>query len=297
MRRFSAIVALISGCTLAAVVSGVEPPGPENRVEFQVKVHSPWLAKVPILKEFFEELSKQQAQTQAVQSCPENKFERIGVDFGFPTVDGPVVMFSHPFGGPGCLPNVCQLPAVGCVACDEAKCLLAACGAGPCCEQGKCQATATKSADCCCDDCECGTCRCSSPSLAHHHGKLFERLLEVSVERAALEALVEAQATQGEEKEEMFSSVAELMVENAQLKAKLEFQSERDEFHKQLAELAAQNAALKAEVALTEAKAKLTIESTLLAVEREQLQARIAELEKKSGGEAIRTAKRPKTAR
>jgi len=65
----------------------------------------------------------------------------------------------------------------------------------------------------------------------------------------------------------------------------------------QLAELAAQNAALKAEVALTEAKAKLTIESTLLAVEREQLQARIAELEKKSDGETIRTAKRPKTAR
>jgi hypothetical protein len=303
---------LVTGCSLAAAAFGVEPPCPENRVEFQVKVHSPWLAKVPILKELFEELGKQQAEAQAVQhgpvqqapSCPQAQ-ERIGVDFAFPTVDGPVVMFSHPLlHGPGCVPGFCPAPAMGCAVCDEAKCLLSACGAGVCCEQGKCQAATAKSSHCCCDECECGDCQCSctccaaqSTARSIHHHELFERLLEAQTERAALEATVEAHEALAEAREESYSSVAELMVENAQLKAKLEFQAEKEELHKQLAELAAQNAQLKSEVALTEAKARLSIESTLLALEKERLQARVAELEKKAAGEGIRTAKRNKTTR
>lgn len=298
MRRFSATLVLVSGCCFAAAALGVEPPCPENRVEFQVKVHSPWLAKLPILKEIFDELGKQQEQVQAVQHgpvCPPGPQERVGVDFEFPTVDGPVVMFSHPLlHGPGCVPNFCPLPAIGCAVCDEAKCLMAACGAG--CEHGKCQAaTATKCADCC-DDGECVDCK-SSKAKAIHHGELFERLLEVSTEKAALEAALETHSEHAEEREEFFSTVAELMGENAKLTARLEFQRERDEFQKQLLELATQNAQLKAEIALTEAKAKLTIESTLLALEKEQLAARVAELEKQAAGEGIRTAKRQKTAR
>jgi hypothetical protein len=283
-------------------------------VEFQIKVHSPWLAKVPILKEIFEEIGKQQEQSQAVQhgpvqqgpACPA-EHEKIGVDFEFPTIDGPVVMFSHPLlHGPGCVPGVCPLPAIGCVACDEAKCLLSACGAAHCCEQGKCQAVATavKSSKCCCDECECGDCHCNCTCCASqtaarsvHHGELFERLLEASTEKAALEAALEAHTAHAEEKEEFFSSVAELMQENAKLTARLESQRESEELHKQILELTAQNTQLKAEVALTEAKAKLTIESALLVLEKEKLQARVAELEKQAGSEGVRTARRNKTTR
>jgi hypothetical protein len=291
----------IGGCLVfaAATARGVEPPKPQNRVEFQVKVHSPWLAKVPILKEIFAQAGQphaceqpgceQKAQCQA-GSCP------LAVDFEFPIAGphGPVV-FWHGVGPAGAC-QVCPLPAsAGAAVCSEAKCLLAECGAGPCCQQATSQ---IKTAACPCDNCQCcAACPCASATASHTRcgrDKLVDHLIEISAERAALEATLEAHSSLAEEREEAFSTVAELMAENARLTAKIEFQGERDELTRQLLELATQNAQLKAEVALAEATAKLTRESLQLALENERLQGRVAELERRAGDEGVRTARQPK---
>ena len=272
MRNTAIVMGLTCGCVVfaAAAASGIEPAKAENRVEFEVKVHSPWLAKVPILKQVFAQLEQQHACEQ--KAC-EHKAEcqgpcPIGVDFEFPTPHGPVVLFSHPVAAP---PGVCQICP------PPAAAFAAACTAARCCAEGACSA---KSAACDCDDCQCCKGCCGSSHAKHDHDSLIEHILEISTEKAALEAALEAHTSFAEERQELLGSLAELTAENAKLAAKLEFQAERDELNKQLHELAAQNAQLKAEVALTEARVKLMQESFQLAVEKQRLEQRVAELER-----------------
>lgn len=274
------------------------------------------------------------AKAPAAAACPSDKWERIGIDFeGLPFVGGdnalfmlpqfiapcpsgpcppcagPAMAFHHaplaisaPLGARVCTGEAnpctgdCKCCPAGC--CTAGVCKEACCKAGcvsRCAGDCPCAQTVAKSAACPCIDCQCGECRCNPPdALAHHPAALWQRLLEATAARAALEATVEAHVALAEEREEMFGSVAELMAENAKLTARLESQREHDELHQEMLKLVKQNLELKAELALTEAKAKLAQETAQLAVEKHLLTARIAELERQNGGEQIRTAKRQK---
>ena len=288
LKTASFVMGLTCGCVVftAAAARGIEPPKPENRVEFEVKVHSPWLARVPFLKQVFAQVAEQEACEH--KAC-EHKIEcqagpcPIGVDFAFPTHHGhgPLVLFSHPLAAAPGICQACPPPGVACAA----ACTAAKCGADCACS--------AKSAGCDCDDCRCCQ-ECSGASRAKHdRDSLIEHILEISTEKAALEAVLEAHTSFAEERQEMFESLAELTAENAKLTAKLEFQAEREELHKQFQELAAQNAHLKAEVALTEARVKLMQESFQLAVEKQRLEQRVAELERHALQGNVRTAKQP----
>lgn len=335
MRKSAAcLVVGMAGCLwFAAAVRGEEPAGPQHRVEVAVELKWPLEGSLSFFKHVFGQACEQAAPAKtAATPCPSDMFERIGIDFDvLPAVGEHQILMFPPFvSAPAvcpqgaCLPNAClngacfsgpapQFGAVkfvtGCpgecvsscaaAGCTAAKCSATNCTAAGCAVRcsGECPCT-PKSSACACDDCQCGDCKCSPAASKLPHAGLIEHLLEVSVEKAALEATLEAHSALAEEREEMFSTVAELMVENAKLTAKLEFQGERDELNKQLLELATQNVQLKAEIAVTQATAKIMGESLQLALEKERLQSRVAELERQvQGDEVIRTAKRPKATR
>src|SRR5262245_52690595 len=173
MRKTAKVVmGLTCGCVVfaAAAARAIEPDKAENRVEFEVKVHSPWLAKMPFLKQVFAQVAEEHACQQ--KAC-EQKFEfksgpcPMAVDFAFPPAHGPLVLFSHAAAPPPGVCQVCPPPAAACAA---------ACTAARCCAENACSA---RSANCDCDDCQC--CKgCSGSSHARHdHDSLIEHILEI----------------------------------------------------------------------------------------------------------------------
>ncbi len=276
------------GCLLlaAATAGGQEPQPPGRRVECQIDLQWPIAGNLSYLKEVLEQIGKSHEQQAACQAAAASGKVLIVPDFAAPCLPG------------ACPPNSCPSGAP-CAVSECCKCCPAACRAASCCAQGTCQVAAR--AGCACGDCACGQCQCGDcpcrPAV-HTAGKcqrdrFWERLVEISAEKAALEAALEAHTSFAEERNDMFSTLAELMTENAKYAAKNELQADRDELVNQLHEVTAQNALLKASAELADARSKLVRESLELTLQNERLQLRVAELERQAGSQEPERTARP----
>ena len=293
----------------AAVAAGQEPARPAHRVECEIDLQWPLTGNLVYLKEVLEQLGKSHEQKAACQApaCPAEK----AIGFDFHVIPGSQVLVlpdpaAHCTTGV-CQANACALPATSAVSacgkCCPAECCVSGCAA----KCGTATAThVTAKAGCACDDCECHKCQCidcpcrpaaHTASSQCQRDKFWEHLVEISSEKAALEAALEAHTSFTEERNEMFGSLAELMTENAKLTAKVELQGERDELVKQMLELTAQNAQLKASAELADARIKLMQESLELAVQNQRLAHRVAELEQQAGQESARATRATKRVR
>jgi hypothetical protein len=308
--RFAAWVAgmvLISGGF--ALASGEEPKCSDKEChEKQCQCHStgvPILSKLPYVSRLFKNVVVVHEPGCEGGQCPKTpcaeELERIGIDFEL-CPDCPVVRF-----GPielsicgedeACVCHGKECPA-SCAqsACSSVDKVVAACTAN-CCE-GKCG-----EGKCCCGEgkCACGQCRCAAAiaseiahkSVACHcagREELWEHLVELSAEKAAAEAALEAR----EEHSELLDALVEMATKSAALEARLEAQAEHHHVLERMVELAVENAQLKARAELAEAKAEMLKESLPVAVEKELLAHRVAELEERlaASDAGLRTAKK-----
>jgi|GEM_PF-6069910 Multidrug resistance efflux pump len=311
MRIAARFAAWVAGMVLIfggfALVSGDEPKGQETKCtdktcqEKQCQYHStgvPILSKIPYVSRLFKTVGIVDEPSCEAGQCMKTpcaeEFERIGIDFECPTCPNcPVVRFG-PIELAICGENeACACPSAGkvgvgkvAVAC-AAKCCEEKCGEGKCCcGEGKCC---------------CGQCQCAAAIAAHIAHKstacqcagreeLWEHLIELSAEKAAAEAALEAR----EEHSELLDALVEMATKSAALEARLEAQAEHHHVLERMVELAVENAQLKARAELAEAKTEMLKESLPVAVEKELLARRVAELEERlAASEAgLRTAKK-----
>ncbi|MCI0360953.1 MAG: hypothetical protein L0211_20940 [Planctomycetaceae bacterium] len=220
--------------------------------------------------------------------CAE-ELERIGVDFELSHTgpDCPILRFG-PIGLAICTDDgACVCTGKECAAGKVAVACAAKCGeANCCCGEGKC----------CCGQCQCAAAIASQ--TAHQKAvcqcegreELWEHLVELSAEKAAAEAALEAR----EEHFELLDALVEMATKSAALEGKLEAQAQHHGVLERMVELAVENAQLKARAELAEAKAEMLKETLPVAVEKEMLARRVAELEERLAAEdaGLRTTRR-----
>ena len=154
-------------------------------------------------------------------------------------------------------------------------CCREACRCEPVCQcpLGVCHAVATEAVACgkvapCGATCEgskqasAAACKCAG------HEVLWEKLVELSGEKAAAEAALEARLEAHDEQSELLDALVEMAAKTAALEARLEAQTEHARLTEQMLELAVENAKLKSQVELAEAKEKLLATTIPVAVER-----------------------------
>ncbi len=320
--RFAAAMAgvfVLSGSF--ALVQGDEPPKacPETKVCPETlacqeakacqcpQVGVPILSNIPYVSRLFKSVGVVHEPGCEAGACAKtpcaDQLERIGVDFGFcQTCPDGVVRF-----GPielaicsedencCCRDKACPAACAGC-ACPSAGKMVgwqAAVSDKPnACEATICEATACAAK---CDEAKCcaGECKCAAATAGRD--ELWKHLVEVSAEKAAAEAALEAR----EEQSELLDALVEMATKSAALEAKLEAQAEHQKLMEQMVELASENAQLKARTELAEAKSEMLRETIPVVVEKELLARRVASLEERLAAresersqENIRTAKK-----
>jgi hypothetical protein len=142
-----------------------------------------------------------------------------------------------------------------------------------------------------------------------------QAVIEISAEKAGLEAVLEAREQIHTERSEMFESLAELLaekgkaearsemfevlakvlVEKAKLEAHVEAQAQHVKLNAEMHKLLVENARLKAHGELASQREELMREALQLALENERLKHRVAELERHQHSGAARTAAKPHT--
>ena len=309
--RFAAAMAgvfVLSGSL--ALVQGDEPPKacPETLACKEAKacrcpeVGVPILSSIPYVSRLFKNVGVVHEPGCEAGHCVKtpcaSELERIGVDFDFcQTCPDGIVRF-----GPielaicsedencCCRDKDCPAACAGCACPSVGKLTVhqaAAISDAAACE-AHCNAVACGDAKCCAGECKCAVATAGREDLWKH-------LVELSAEKAAAEAALEAR----EEQSELLDALVEMATKTAALEAKLEAQTEHQKLLGQMVELASENAQLKARTELAEAKAEMLRETIPVVVEKELLARKVASLEERLAAreserseEAIRTAKK-----
>ena len=203
--------------------------------------------------------------------------------------------------------NECRASGSKCCAADACVTAVKACQCpGKCCgDKCSCPAPDEKVA---CQVSDCPQCLTAPTKIVRFFAArtqpdangLWEHIVELAAERAALTAMVEAQEAAHVEQAEFMEQFAELAVENAQLEAAMAMQAERDEMTQKVLEFATENLRLKAQIELAETKAAFAQQIAEARTEAETLKREIARLEWKSStedesGVATRPAARKRT--
>lgn len=232
--------------------------------------------------------------------------ERIGIDFEL----GQSIPAQWLFGAAG---DDCQKCfAFEVTACKAGKCQPCGCPAKQCasdqrcaqsCDLATCEAAKCCASKCCAEKCgiaNCGVAKCgiasACPAAAIWSGPqqhpLIAHIIELSSEKAALEAALAVQEAMLEQKAEMLEAFAELAAEKAKLEAQQELQGERDGVTSKMLELAVENARLKAQLELADAKAAFIQQVTQISLENEHLKLQVAQLKLQAESDETRVSKR-----
>jgi len=282
-RRATWCAAIALTCGAAAVARADEPQCPKCPLaagQESASHEDVWLTRLPLVGRLF----KVGQPCEGPACCIEN-FERIGIDFDCQLCPPPPGFHVFKFSGLSC-------PCENCVCCPcGAKCSTNQCAAANC-AGSQTNVTAYNPAACSEANCGCENCPANQATKHVDHlisrshpvcelTKLFEHIAELSADKAAAEAMLEAREEAQEQFIELFESMAELVAENASLEAKLAAQTEHGKLAEKMIELATENARLKAQVELAAERNELLRGSLEVAVENERLKLRVAELEKR----------------
>lgn len=140
---------------------------------------------------------------------------------------------------------------------------------------------------------------CNESRVAEHCGDC-DRMTELRVQYHAMQSTMEAHEAFAEAfaeaKDSMFERLLELSSEKAKLEAQVEILSQQGGLQEKLLEALAENAKLKATVELAEERHALLKQSFEVTAENERLKSRIAELEHHGqSAKATKTAKKPQS--
>ncbi|MFO0902650.1 MAG: hypothetical protein U0939_06600 [Pirellulales bacterium] len=262
----------------------------------------PMLSRIPYLNRLFKNQPLSEAGEACV--CVDEVYERIGIDFDFsdlqatdhrdgrfefeftaPTTSRLGVQVAE-FAGPvtaSCRPRVFVFSPnttmqLGLSVLDDA----------PVC--GTCPSECSDSLAECDKTCTSCSTLCESPCEELTNAQLMARLHQITTQNAMFATLTEAQEQIAEARTELLESLMEtqithleekhaLQLEIAQIKAKLEFQSEREKLQAEIADLRHENTALQLQVVFSEKAIATQQELAAARAEIARLAQRSSELE------------------
>ena len=288
---------VLAGAFVGHVAAWGDEPAPVCPVRQSMNAcTADMLTKIPYVSRLFSN-----RPPCAEMACGDG-LDRIGIDFEIVGQNMPAQWL---FGAAG---DDCQKCfAFEVTACKTAGGQACGCPAKSCasdqrcaqsCDLAKCEV-----AKCCADKCDiakCGVAECgvvsACPAAAIWAGPqqhpLIAHIIELSSEKAALEAALAVQEAMLEQKAEMFEAFAELAAEKARLEAQQELQGERDGVTSKMLELAGENARLKAQLELADAKAAFIQQVTQISLENEHLKLQVAQLKLQAEIGETRVSKR-----
>ena len=192
----------------------------------------------------------------------------------------------------GCSAKQCASEQRCAQSCDLAACEAAKCCANKCCAD-KCGVAKCGPSKCEIAECDVvNVCPAAAIWAGPQQHPLIAHIIELSSEKAELEAALAVQEAMHEQKVEVLEAFAELAAEKAKLEAQQELQSERDGVVSKMLELAGENARLKSQLELADAKAAFIQQVTQISLENEHLKLQVAQLKLKAESDETRVSKR-----
>ncbi len=246
---FSGMLAIFAAAAAFPTAASAEEPAPKCRACAVTETGVPLLSKIPYVNRLFKNVTPREV-------------EQIGVDFDFEIPTAGPAKCAIQAGCNECVKNASRPQVLVVRTTSQGKAVNACCANEARCEnEACCEAEVAQAIACLKGGCE----------KEAGQGLSWQRIVELTAHNAALETMLEAQEGIQEARAEMMEHFAEVMVEKAKLEAKVEALTQQAELTKEMLSLAGENARLKAQLEMGEAKLALVHEMAKLAIENEQL--------------------------